>query len=211
MSMSRTEKRLRKSIQRRNSELQTQALVDGVMGLLVTGGTFGMIFAGAWLFSFVSVASSSSGAALIAFFVTAAMLGVTLYSAWRRVNPMADLDPPPPEHPTVEWVENVLSEVSDVPVIDPRFAVAGAAALLMSGPENLLEAIAVWQHRLPVDDAVVKHAGELLELCREGASVGDIHDTQSAIVLRRLTLIRIVPDEIPRLETTDRGQRLLGG
>lgn len=210
MSSSRTVKRLQKSIQRRNGELQTQALVDGVMGLAAIAGTFGLIFAGAWLLSLVTVASSAGAAVVIAALVTAVFLAVAMYSAWQRVNPMAELAPPPPDHPTVEWVEDVLGNVSDLPMIDPRYAVAGAAALLLSGPENLLEAIALWNHRLPSDETVVEHAAELLELSSTGATAEDISDTRAAVVLRRLSLIRITHGDTPHLETTDRGDRLLG-
>ena len=107
-------------------------------------------------------------------------------------------------------MEQALSIAGGGSTVNPRYAVAGAAMLLLSGPVNLLEALATWRRRLRGDDGTLQHAAELLKRCRNGATAEHVRDPQSAILLRQLLLIRVVTvGNTPRLEPTERGHRLL--
>lgn len=199
-------KRIRTRVNRRNAERRNDALLAAGMGLLTIFFVYGLLFALVWmigLFVFFNATIWFATAVTLVFFV------VAVWSAWRKVDPAESLVAQTPEHPTVEWLVDVLGAMTDTPAYNTRFAIAGAGMLFLSGPENLFEAWSAWQARLPTEEIIVNNAAALLQRCRTGATVKDINDPLSAILLRQLLLIRIVSTgESPHLELTERGTKL---
>lgn len=105
-------------------------------------------------------------------------------------------------------MENVLAEMADIPTTSSRHTIAGVG-LLLSGPETLLTAIGAWKHQIPDGPRAIEHATELLSKSKKGAGVKQIKIAESAVILRRLMLIRVVKGDQPTLEATDRELSLL--
>lgn len=200
-------KRIRSRVVRRNIELRNDALLSVGMGLLTILFVYGLLFALAWM---IGLFVFFDGTTLFATAVTSLFFVVAVWGAWRGDDPAANLVPAVPKHPTVEWLEEFLSDMAEYPTDNPRFAIAGAGMLFLSGPQSLFEAWGAWRARLPNGDEVIESAAVLLQRCRKGATLKGIDAPRAAILLRQLMLIRVVEvGSSPRLELTERGTKLL--
>ena len=199
--------RLAELVRRRNRELLGDAALKAALGVGFSLLTFGFIYWGGWLFGFfvargLGLAGWQFGLLAAALFFVAAT-----FSAWRRVDPLADLQPLTDE----QWLAMAVGQVVGVVVFSPRHAVAGAAIVLIGGPAGMIEAFGIWAHRLRADRPLLTEAARLLASCAEDGPISTLQRADAAQMLWRLGLIRVVArGESPALQLSDKGHALLG-
>lgn len=199
--------RIRALARARNRELAVEALIEAALGVLFTLLTFGFVFvlglSAGWLVG-RRVGLSAVGFAWIVtgvFFVTAVI------SAWRRVDPLAGVDP-------MTFEQEVLTALSQTSAqmlyFSPRHASAGVAMVLLGGPSNLFSAIGTWRHRLNDDDAIVHVAAEVLRASAAELDLERVRTPHAALLLRRLALIKVTHREgRPVVVATEKGREIL--
>jgi hypothetical protein len=194
--------RLLRRIRKRNGELSLEMAIELGMGVLFTFLTAGILYGvlwficlrfGAWQWGYT-----------ICRWGTVLFLVIGAISAWRHVNPFAVQKP-------MSGKDYLMFAVSGAVTHVPmnRHSIAGFAALIMGGPENLVCALRTWLHRLPTDPALLDQAAEILSQCRPDVDVKKANaDPDAVVLLRRLGLI------VPRGETlvtlTEKGHSLVG-
>src|SRR5262249_14987358 len=149
-----------------NGELLLEMAIELGMGMLFTilvaGGLYFVIRFLCFQFGVFGASNSR-----IALGVTALFLLVGTISAWRHVNPFAGLKP-------MSGADYLMFAVSGaVTGMTPmnRHSIAGFAALIMGGPENLVSALRTWLHRLPTNPRLLDEAAEILSRCRPDVDV----------------------------------------
>jgi hypothetical protein len=205
-SVSQIAERLQQMVRQRNRELATDAILKIVIGIVFCLLTFGFVF---WVALFAGCGVSGFfglDAWQLALIVTGVFFVAAVWSAWQRVNPLADLKPLTDR----QMMLTLVSQASgDILYFSPRHATAGMALVLIGGPAGLFEGLGIWAHRLRASPAIVEEASELLAACRENLSTKKIKSPAGAVLLKRLALIKIV-DDSSALMLTQKGMKLLG-
>lgn len=163
-----------------------EALLALVLGVVFTAVVFGAMFWFCWFMALIFVGWSD--APKIAAGVTGLFFLVACFSAWRKSDPLANLEPLAPGEPLGWNATMVAAHGLGVPILTRR-SLAGLGAVLLGGPANLFDAIDVWRHRLPRCDVRIAH--RLLMDCRGGLNLESIQDHTAMLVLYRLQLIRV--------------------
>lgn len=199
--------RLTDRIRTRNRELAGDAALKGLLGVVFSLLTFGVVFWFAWVFGFCFVTSSGIHPALFAAIISGVFFVAATVAAWQRVDPLVELAPPGDENELMRHLAHAAGQV----YFNPRYAIAGAALVLIGGPAGILEAIGIWLHRLPTDPALIEQGVLILEACDPKLPSRDLRSLPAAFLLWRLGLVKIVPhEEIRALTLTDTGFALLG-
>lgn len=196
--------RLRQLVAARNRELLFEALVGGLMGVVYVVLTCGLLFwiawfTAGWRFGFSNAVWIGAG-------VAALFLVVSTIEAIRRVNPFAPLK--------ADWNDETfsaegLSMMTGAPIVDRR-SIAGAAAALLAGPAGILEAIADFRRRLPMDERTIDSAWRMLQRSVKDLPVCDVDDGKAFDLLHRLALVKVRQiNETTVLMATMRGLDLL--
>jgi hypothetical protein len=135
-------------------------------------------------------------------------LVAAIWSAWRQVDPLAGLQ----RMTDQQWLLTQLSMVSpDVVYFSPRHALAGAAVILLAGPSSVFQAIGLWTYRMPADQPTIDAAARLLAKCETVCPIEEIRAPEPAFLLRRLALIKVVPQgNSTALTVTEKGSRIVG-
>jgi len=200
---------VRAAIAERNREIAVEGWVELGMGVGFALLTYAAIFWLIVIFSFFSGGLCCMPTWLLAPLVTLIFAVVSVISAWRRVDPLAALEP----MSDAEELVVVLSLATpNVMVVNPRRVVAGFAWLILGGPVSVFSAIESIQHRMPDDEALVRSAAEMLSGAERGMTVESVSDARAAVVLRRLALIK--HESGPgkgRIVITEKGRSLAGG
>ncbi len=195
--------RLADAVRRRNRELAFDAALKAGLGIVFSLVAFGMLFWFGWVVGFFVNRSYAWQLGVVVagvFFVTASL------SAWRRVDPLADLAP----LGDAEMVAMLIGRASGFMVFSPRHALAGAALVLLGGPAGVFEALGIWAHRLRADDELIRKAAKVLVLCEATLPQDEIGDFLAAVLLWRLALIKpTVHGDSAALVPTDKGWAML--
>jgi len=178
---------VRRSIAELNAEITLESSVEIGLGVVYALLTWAVIFWLTWIASFCVFRGWGLGPGTTALLVTLLFAGASTFEAWRRVDPLADLEP---MDETEEFVMVLSFATPSVVVVNPRRAVAGFAWLILGGPVNVFSGIEALRHRLPTDERTIQAAAGLLEGAERGVAVESISEPLAAIVLRRLLLIR---------------------
>jgi hypothetical protein len=195
--------RISRLVERRNRELASDAALKAGLGVAFSLLTFGVFFWFSWVIGFMVSALLSLYAWQFAAILTGLFFVVTVWSAWRRVDPLAELTPMTDE----EWMLTMLSQATGAFLyFSPRHATAGAALILLGGPVAVFESLGIWAHRLPADPSLIEEAAKLLVRCDKELSAEEVRVPAAAFLLRRLALIKVVPHgESAALALTDKG------
>jgi hypothetical protein len=201
--------RLQEEIRAHNRELATEAITKAVLGVLFTLLTFAFVFWIAWFFGVLMAGLLNLEAWRFGAVVTGVFLVVSIGSAWRRVDPLAGLEPLSEKQLFLTFAAPALPGGI---YFSPRHATAGAALVLLGGPANLFQALGVWAHRIRAEDSLVEDAARLLAASRPRFPTDQVRKPAAALLLRQLALIKIVPGEgAPAFALTAKGSAVLGG
>ena len=194
-------------VKARNRELARDAALEAALGIGFSIGTFAFVFWISWFAGVLVARYFNVYAWQFGTIVTGVFFVVATWSAWRRVDPLEGLKPMTDKQLlSMLVIETALG----VNCFSPRHASAGLALVLLGGPAGVFKAIGIWAHRIRVDDATIENAANLLASCRTKLSANDVGDPFAAIVLRRLSLIKVVPHgHYFALTLTDKGRGVL--
>jgi hypothetical protein len=199
--------RLTEVIRAHNREVRFEALLKASLGVIFSLVTFGFVFWVGWVAGFFFANYIGLDAAQFALFLTLMFLIVATWSAWRRVDPLAGLEP---------LSEQQLFLMVAAPAItggvyfSPRHATAGAALVMIGGPAAVFQALGVWTHRIRADEELIQDATRLLAACKRNCPANQVRKLAAALLLRQLALIKTIPgDGSPALTVTAKGSALL--
>jgi hypothetical protein len=196
-------------VRRHNRELAFDALLKGSMGIVFSLVTYGVLFWMGWFIGFFVARHLNLQPWQFGAMVAGLFLVVALWSAWQRVDPLAGLK-------RLSDRQKLLTLISQASpgllYFSPRHATAGAALILLGGPNNVVEAFGIWAYRLPGAGSLVEEASRLLTSCQTALPAEEVREPVAALLLRRLGLIKVIPSEdSASLTLTDKGLALLGG
>lgn len=201
--------RLGRLLRQRNRELAADAAAKALLGALFSLLVFGFVFWISWLAGIFVGGALGLRAWQLGLLVTGVFFVVALWSAWRHVDPLADLE----RLSDRDMLLTLISQATPgIVYFSPRHALAGFAVVLLGGPANLVEALGIWAHRIRADEAMVDEAARCLALCEAGCPPERIREPAAALLLRRLALIKIVSSgPSVTLTLTDKGIAALHG
>jgi hypothetical protein len=199
--------RLRDLIGWRNRELAFDALLKTGLGVGFSCVTFGMLFWFGWVLGFFFGRHLNLHPWQIGAIFSGLFLVVATWSAWRRIDPLANLAPLSDR----EWFLTMLSQAAGgLGYFSPRHASAGLAIVLIGGPAAVIEAFGIWAHRIRADAVLIEESARTLVGCEPRLPITQVHNLAAAFLLNRLALIKVVPDGHSRvLKLTDKGFAVL--
>ena len=196
-------------VQSRNRTLIFDATLKASLGIAFSTLTFGFIFWIGWMAGFCFFSWINLEPWQFAALVTGIFLGVAIWSAWVRVNPLADLAPLSDRDLFLTLVSQAAGGLG---YFSPRHASAGFAVILIGGPAGVFEALGIWAHRIRADAPLIEQASKILALCEAKLPAEKVRVPAAALLLRRLALIKVVPnDDSVALMLTEHGFAVLSG
>jgi hypothetical protein len=214
--------RVQSVLDQRNRELVSDAILKIALGITLTLPVFGILFGAVyWLGWFVGVWIAldrrGSGAmsdsellfiAILAAFVTGVVFTLAVWSAWRRVCPLAVNQP----FTNRQIIRTIINKASNGPFdLRPHHATSAGAFVFIGGPSSFFEGVGSWFQQLRADRALIEDAAKLLGACKETVSVKQVTPA-AALLLKRLALIKVVLSvDSPALALTQRGFDIVDG
>lgn len=198
--------RLHDMVRQYNRKLAADAMLQLVLGIAFCSLTFGFVFWVAWFSSSLFLRNLGLHAWQFGAVFSGLFIVVAVWSAWSRVDPLADLKPLSER----EQMHRLVSLAVGLTYFSPRHATAGAAVMLLGGPASIFQALGIWAHRLRANDAIIAEASSLLAASDPQCPIEKIHEIASAVLLKRLGLIKVVPNgESHALTLTEKGRKIL--
>jgi hypothetical protein len=206
---SKTTHRLREMVSGYNRDVRLEVLFKSLLGLGFSVLVFGFVFWLAWFTGLFFTASLHLHAWQFAILVAGLFLIVATWSAWKQVDPLAGLQPLTDQQRLLTLISQATPGVV---YFSPRHATAGAAAVLLAGPANILEALGIWVWRLRLDPMLLEEAARLLNACNANYRIEEIREPEAALLLKRLALVKLVPlDDSSALTLTEKGEKIVKG
>jgi hypothetical protein len=192
---------------RYNRDLAFESVGKALLGIVFSFFTFGLLFWFGWFAGFFVARSFGMQPWQFGALVSGLFLAVATWSAWQRVDPLAGLQPLSDQ----QLLLTMISQASPgLLYFSPRHATAGAALLLIGGPANLIEAFGIWGYRFRMEVPLIEEASCLLENCQVNCPIENIREPSAALLLKRLSLIKIVPSEDSvALSLTEKGSTIV--
>jgi hypothetical protein len=201
--------RLHDLVHRYNRELAGEALLKALLGVVFSILVFGFVFWFGWAVGWFVARPLGLEAWHCGALLSGLFLVVATWSAWRRVNPLAGLEPLSDEQRMLTLLSQVTPGLLS---FSPRHATAGAAVVLIGGPANVFEGLGIWASRIRADEPLIAEASRLLTACSTNYPVEEMREPAAALLLRRLALIKVIPSgDSAALTLTDRGLTVLTG
>lgn len=180
-----------------------------ITGAIVSAVVFGPILLLTWLALRKHLPWGPPAPLLVAAGLTASVFLLCLFGASRQVDPFGDL-------PRLEpWKKRLMAKSSrkfNMLVLHPRALLAGAAMIVLSGPDSLVRGVQEWRHRLRANGSTIRAAAALLAASPQRPCADTLEVPQAAMLLRRLGLVKAIPDgQTLRIARTRRGEELLAG
>jgi hypothetical protein len=198
--------RLQEMVRGYNNQLARDALLKAALGIAFSFLVFGVVFWTAWVVGFAVAGYLHLSAWQFATLLTGLFIAVSAWSAWYRVDPLAAL----PRLAEPHMLVRTLALAAGVPVVSSRHALAGSALFLIGGPANLFQALRFWAARIRADAALIEEASRLLTRCDPQSPALPSRDAAAALLLLRLTLVKVVPSgDAAALALTDKGFALV--
>ena len=199
--------RLTEIVRRRDRALAFDAALKAGLGIIFSLITFGVLFWFGWVTGFFVGHSVNLHPWQLGAIVSGLFFVVACWSAWRRVDPLAGLEPLTDAQMLAMLIGRATGAFM---AFSPRHAIAGAALVLLGGPASVFQALGIWAHRLRADAGLIQQAAKLLVQCKAEPPVEQVRDVSAAILLRRLALVKIIPREKSAvLALTDKGHAML--
>ena len=193
-----------------NRRVGGEALLTFGVGVVSCIVTFGVIYWLSWLtFTMCLRGMAYRGPWVMSGIITGVFFLVSVISAWRQVDPIAAAGVGF-KYSTGEVMKDMVGIGLGIPIIR-REGVAGAAALLIGGPANLLEVWPIWCGRLPADATLIADAERLLIASEKGVDPKTVRDPRTIALLHRLGLIKSVhqADATLLVQSTQKGLDVL--
>ncbi len=199
--------RLHDLVRRHNRELVLEALVKALLGIVFSFFTFGFLFGVGWVVGWGVAGSFNLRPWHFGAFLAGVFFVVAAWSAWRQVDPLAGL----PRLTDQQWLLTQLSLASPgLLYFSPRHALGGSGVLLLAGPSSVFQALGLWAYRLRTDRSLIEEAGRLLMACSATCPLAEIGTPAAALLLRRLALIKVVPQgNSTAFTVTEKGSKIL--
>lgn len=184
-----------------------EALTTLLVGALTCLVVYGVLFWLTWLaFTLFLRQYQIGSAATTGLIVTGSAVLLSFLSAWRKHDPFQNVQAMDPK---VQNLQLGLGYATGIPIIN-RQSLAGIASLLIGGPANILDAIAIWRTRLRADAALIADAHAILRASLEGAAPAITMNPRAVAAVYRLGLIKAVPrGESLMIQATAKGRELL--
>lgn len=201
-------RRVRERVQQYSGELELDAWMKIILGVLFSLGVFVFVYCLGWFAGLFVAESLYLAAWQFGLLLALLFLAVATWSAWHRVDPLAGL---PPLTDQQLLMTLICQATPGVLYFSPRHATAGAALLLLGGPVNVFEGMGILKTRLEADEALLDAAARLLPACDAPLPVEEVEKPAAAILLRRLNLLKFIPNEdSSALTLTEKGYAALG-
>lgn len=201
--------RLYDAVQHYNRELEFDSRVKIILGAVFSFLVFGFVYCFGWFSGLFFASSLYLDPWQFGLLLAVLFLAVATWSAWRRVDPLAEL----PRLTDEQMLLTLVSQATPgVLYFSPRHATRGAALVLLGGPVSVFEGWGIWNSRIQVDDALIEAASRILVDCETACPVEELTDPSAAVLLRRLSLIKVIPSEdSSALTVTEKGLKVLSG
>jgi hypothetical protein len=201
--------RLRDMVGGYNRELAAEALGKALLGVVVSFFVFGFVFWCGWFVGFAVADSLNLEAWQFGALLSGLFLVVATWSAWRRVDPLAAVQPLSDR----QLLLTLISQASPgLLYFSPRHATAGAAVVLIGGPANVFQALGIWASRIRADGPLLEEASRLVAACNGNCPIEEVREPVAALLLRRLGLIKVIPNgDSSAFTLTEKGLTVLGG
>ena len=173
-------------VRRHNRELAIETLVRAVLGVAVSCVVFGMVFCLGWLIGPAVTPLLGLRAWHFAAILASVFVIVATWSAWRKVNPLAGLQPISDQEMLVMLISHAAL---DTPFLSPRHAVAGVAVVLIGGPASVLQSIGAWAWRIRTSGPMIEQAASLLAACQTNLPIEDVRVPAAALMLKLLRVM----------------------
>src|SRR5262245_26342023 len=185
-----------------------ESLTTLLVGLVTSVVVYGVVFWLSWLAFTIALPQYRIGsAATTALLITAVAVLVSVFSAWRKHDPFQNVQGMDPK---VQGLQMSLGYAMGIPIVN-RQSLAGIASLLIGGPANIMDAIAIWRTRLRADARTLESADQLLRACRQGVAPSMTLERKAVALLYRLGLIKAVQQgDSVMIQATAKGMELLG-
>jgi hypothetical protein len=201
--------RLHDAVHHYNSELEFEGRAKIILGAVFSFFVFGFVYCLGWFFGLFFASSLYLDPWQFGLLLAMLFLAVATWSAWRRVDPLAEL----PRLTDEQMLLTLVSQATPgVLYFSPRHATAGAALVLLGGPVSVFEGWGILNSRIQTDEALIEAASRTLEDCETACPVEEVTDARAALLLRRLSLIKVIPnDDSSALTVTEKGLTVLSG
>lgn len=199
-------------VRQHNRRVVGEALLTLGVGVVSCIITFGVIYWLSWLtFTMCLRGVAYRGPWVMSGIVTGVFFIVSVISAWRQIDPIAAAGVGFKYSPG-EVMKDMVGIGLGIPIVR-REGVAGAAALLIGGPANLLEVWPIWCRRLPSGETLIADAEKLLVASAKGVGPQSVRDPRTIALLHRLHLIKSVhqADATLLVQATQKGLDLMAG
>ena len=196
---------IRGLVRKHNGERWLEAVVEFGLGVLFSLITFGGVFWLSWL-----VVAFRSDAVLIAGTITVVCAVLSFLAAWKKVNPLQDIEP----MTDAEFAMTMISIVGPGTwYFSPKRAMAGLLLILFAGPANLLAVVASLRRRLPASESGVQAATATLRDAAARDLPVDSVNRDGLVLLFRLRLVKAVGGDGGQvhLRITEKGRDLVFG
>jgi hypothetical protein len=175
-------------VAKHNRRIAGEAIIALGVGIGTSLVVFGFVFWISYLALWFTRPFGLRNAAAVAAIITGVFALMSVWSAWRRHDPMENIQA---MDPTLHDLQMGLGYALGVPVVN-RQSIAGFSSLLIGGPANAMDAWSIWRSRLPTDAATISQAAQLLHDARNGLAARMVRNAQALAVLHRLGLIKVV-------------------
>jgi len=178
--------RLNQLIAAENRRIIGEAVIAMLVGaatcILVYGGMFWIVY----LALYFTRPFGLRQPALASLVITGVFMLFSVISAWRRVDPIDDVEA---MDPAKQSLQMSLGYMAGVPVLN-RQSIAGFASLFIGGPMNLIDGSTLFRSRIRCDASTIASAAGILSACRDGLPLSPALLPAAIGLLFRLGLIK---------------------
>lgn len=190
-----------------NRKLIGEAVITLAVGVVLCVLIFGGVFWISYVILWMTHPFGIRHIALAALGITIVFALASLWSAWRRSDPISRVEAMDQSRQNLQLG---LGYAMGLPVVN-RQSLAGLASLLIGGPANVMESVSIWCSRLPTDSAFIARTAKTLQDSRDGLAAQSVGDPRVIVVLHRLGLIKATSHGLGKIELqpTAKGMELL--
>lgn len=190
--MTEIKQHVQRAINDANHKIMGESLIALGVGAITSLIVFGVMFWLSW-FAFTTFFHSFrvGSASTTALVITGVFALVAIFSAWRRHDPFSNVQA---MDDNVQSMQLGLGYAMGVPIVN-RQSAAGIASLLIGGPANIMDSMALWRTRIRGSSASIEAAAQALSQSAKGVPVSMIADRSAIAILHRLGLVKVVNEQ----------------
>ena len=190
-----------------NRSVLGESLIALVVGVITCVTVFGVVYWVSWLLFTMFFRSYQIGsAATTALIITGFFALISIFSAWRKHDPFSNVQA---MDENMQSLQLGIGYAMGVPIVN-RQSAAGIASLLIGGPANIMDSVAIWRTRIRGNATQVESAAQTLTQSAKGIPVSMVHDKTAIVILHRLGLVKVVSEQDKlAVRTTIKGSEML--